>query len=78
MIDEDFQPLVEQFIQRHRLSPTTFGIWAMDDSRFVFDLRNGRRCFGTTIRRVLRFMEEYEAKQEARRKATALCVVKKG
>lgn len=67
MIDEDFQLKVEQFIERHGLSPTTFGLWAMDDSRFVFDLRNGRTCFGKTIRRVYRFMGEYEAKQEARR-----------
>lgn len=66
MIDEDFQPKVEDFIRRHGLSATTFGLWAMNDSRFVFDMRNGRVCFGSTIRRVYRFMAEYEAKQTAR------------
>lgn len=71
MIDEDFLPRVEGFIRRHELSPTTFGFWAVNDSQFVFELRAGRRCFGTTIRRVYRFMEEYEQKQEAKRRRTA-------
>lgn len=54
-------------MERHKLTPTTFGLWAMNDSRFVFDVRNGRECFGATIRRVYQFMTEYDAKQEARR-----------
>jgi len=66
MFDEHFLPIVEHFIERHRLTPTTFGLWAMNDSRFVFDLRNGRMCFGATIRRVYRFMAEYEAEQVAK------------
>lgn len=66
MTDDDFQLQVEAFIDRHGLSPTTFGLWAMDDSRFVFDLRNGRNCFIKTVRRVQRFMAEYDAKQEAK------------
>lgn len=39
----------------------------MNDSRFVFDLREGRACFGKTMRRVQHFMAEYERKQEAKR-----------
>lgn len=66
MTDDDFQLQVEAFIDRHGLSPTTFGLWAMDDSRFVFDLRNGRNCFIKTVRRVQRFMTQYEAKQKAK------------
>ncbi len=66
MIDQDFQPRIEQFLRRHRLAPTTFGLWAVNDSRFVFDVRNGRACFGNTIRRVYDFMAEYEAKQAAK------------
>lgn len=54
-------------MQRHSITPTTFGLWAMNDSRFVFDVRAGRDCMGSTIRRVLAFMAEYEAKQEAKR-----------
>lgn len=72
MIDDDFQLQVEAFISRHGLSPTTFGLWAMDDSRFVFDLRRGRNCFSKTMRRVQRFMAQYEAKQEAKRQKQIL------
>lgn len=67
MIDENFQLKIEQYMERHKLTPTTFGLWAMNDSRFVFDVRNGRESFGATIRRVYQFMAEYEAKQEAKR-----------
>ena len=64
---EDFQLQVEALIRRHKMSPTTFELWAMDDSRFVFDLRKGRNCLFTTVRRVQRFMAEYDRKQEERK-----------
>jgi len=67
MIDREFLLLIEGFLARHDLSPTTFGLWAMDDSRFVFDLRKGRTCLGKTMYRVRRFMEDYEKKEEAKR-----------
>ena len=67
MTEEEFQLAIEQFLERHKLTPTTFGLWAMNDSRFVWDVRNGRRCFGSTMRRVIDFMAAYEAKMEARR-----------
>lgn len=67
MTEEEFQRTVEEFLERHDLTPTTFGLWAMNDSRFVWDLRAGRRCFSSTMRRVLDFMAAYEAKQEAKR-----------
>ena len=59
-------------MERHKLTPTTFGLWAMNDSRFVFDVRNGRECFGKTIRRVFHFMADYEVKQEAKRQRQML------
>jgi len=67
MTEEELQLQIEQFLNRHGLTPTTFGLWAMNDSRFVFDLRNGRMCYGKTMRRVLSFMAEYERKQDAKR-----------
>lgn len=67
MTEKEFQRTVEEFIKRHDLSPTTFGIWALNDSRFVWDLRRGRRCYSITIRKVLAFMAEYGPKIEARR-----------
>jgi hypothetical protein len=72
MTDDDFQLQVEAFIDRHGMSPTTFGLWAMDDSRFVFDLRKGRNCMLTTVKRVHRFMAEYDQKQMAKMQRRAL------
>jgi hypothetical protein len=67
MTEQELQLQIEQFLNRHGITPTTFGLWAMNDSRFVFDLRNGRMCYGKTVRRVLSFMVEYDRKQEAKR-----------
>jgi len=72
MTDAEFQLQVEAFIAKHGLSATTFGLWAMNDSRFVFDLRSGRRCFGNTISTVCRFMSEYEAKMEAKQQRQSM------
>lgn len=66
MTDEEFLAKVEAFIQLHPLSPTTFGLWAKNDSRFVFDLRDGRSCYAETKADVCRFMASYESKQRAR------------
>lgn len=68
MTEEEFQLVVEGFLVRYRLTPTTFGLWAMNDSRFVFDLRDGRSCSLATVGKVRRFMDEHQRKQEARRK----------
>lgn len=67
MTDDDFQLRIETFMERHRLTATAFGLMALNDSRFVLDLRRGRTCYGKTIRRVCQFMIDYDAKQEARR-----------
>lgn len=64
--DLDFQLQIEDFMRRHSLTPTTFGLWAMNDSRFVFDLKHGRSCSLATVNRVCEFMERYEAKEAAR------------
>lgn len=63
---QHFQSQIEEFIERHDLSPTTFGLWAMNDSRFVFDLQAGRRTFHETQEKVRTFMAAYEAKQAAK------------
>ncbi|MGD9691393.1 MAG: hypothetical protein AB7G17_00960 [Phycisphaerales bacterium] len=68
MTEDEFREEVEQFLKRYALTPTTFGLWAMNDSRFVFDLRSGRMCYGRTMRHVVNYMSEYAQKQEARRK----------
>lgn len=63
MFDEELQRMIEEFMARHGMSAATFGIWAMNDSHFVFDLRAGRSCMGKTMRRVMLFMRDYDAKR---------------
>lgn len=45
------------------MSASTFGRWALNDSRFVIDLRGGRTCLNRTMTRVLYFMRDYDAKR---------------
>ncbi|MFT3686389.1 MAG: hypothetical protein QM783_15955 [Phycisphaerales bacterium] len=66
MTDEEFLLLVEGFMHRYHLSPTTFGILAMDDPKFVFKLREGRASYAKTMIQVRRYMEQHGAKQRAR------------
>jgi hypothetical protein len=61
---KELRIVIEEFIAAHKLSATTFGLWAMDDPRFLFDLRKGRSCFGVTVERVCLFMAAHETKQE--------------
>lgn len=47
---------IEQYIERHGLSPTRFGRLAVKDPRFVEDLRSGRLPRRGTLERVSAFM----------------------
>lgn len=53
--------------KRHGISDTAFGIAALNDSGFVFDLKSGRRNFrvGTT-EKVLAYIEKLNAIQSVR------------
>lgn len=66
MTDKELQLLIEDFLKRHGMSASTFGRWALDDSRFVFDLRRGRTCLNRTMRRVMIFMRDYDEKRGTR------------
>lgn len=43
---------VELYLKRTRTSPTNFGREVLNDSRFVFDLRYGRRASKQTVKKV--------------------------
>lgn len=47
---------VERFLSETGMEPTYFGIKALNDSRFVFDLRKGRECRRATRERAESFM----------------------
>jgi hypothetical protein len=67
---QEFQSTVEQFAKQYALSPTTFGLWAMNDSRFLFDLRSGRSCVQATVEKVCLFMAAHTVKADIRREKT--------
>lgn len=55
-ITQQFQDQVEAYLQASSMDPTTFGRSAMNDPRFVFDLRNGRSASSKTMDRVIEWI----------------------
>jgi 2,4-dienoyl-CoA reductase-like NADH-dependent reductase (Old Yellow Enzyme family) len=51
---------VERFLNRTKLAPTRFGREALNDPRFVHDLRKGSEPRPKTEARVRKFMEDYQ------------------
>ena len=54
---------VEAFLAKNEMKPTVLGRSALNDGKFVFDLRRGRACSLNTVDRVRRFMAEHEARE---------------
>lgn len=50
---------VEEHLRMTRTPPTRFGREALGDSRFVFDLREGREPRSLTVSRVLAYMDAH-------------------
>lgn len=66
-MDTEAPPLIEaidKFIERHSMSPVTFGRSALRDPHFVRDLRGGRRLWPETEKRVRDFMAAYRPSLE--------------
>lgn len=57
--------LVERFLREMDMPPTTFGREAVNDPRFVRDLRNGRECREKTRERVLEFISRIRSERDA-------------
>ena len=51
---------VERYLRTTRTPPARFGRDVLGDSRFVFDLRDGRQPRAKTERRVLAFIETHD------------------
>ena len=49
---------IEAFIVANNVTPSVFGTSAVNDPRFVFDLRAGREPRRATLERVVAFMRE--------------------
>lgn len=55
---------IEGFLKAKGMTPTTFGESALNDRKFVFDLREGRRVWEETETKVRDFMRDYRAPVE--------------
>ena len=54
---------VEKYLRVTRTPPTRFGREVLGDSRFVFDLRDGRNPRPLTVARVLAFLSSHDDSQ---------------
>ena len=54
---------IELYLRRNRMSPTRFGREAVNDPRFVSDLRNGRELRENTVARVTDWLDRREVGQ---------------
>ena len=48
----DLLKSIEAYCERHNLPVTSFGRMFMRDPNFVFDLREGRECLPSTVRKL--------------------------
>ena len=53
---------IDRFLRHSGISPTRFGRDAVNDPRFVFDIRNGRECGGKVRSRVYAFIAKAEGR----------------
>jgi 2,4-dienoyl-CoA reductase-like NADH-dependent reductase (Old Yellow Enzyme family) len=54
---------IERHLKRTRMPPTRFGREAINDPKFVFDLRDGREPRTATVQRVLDYLNDNELEQ---------------
>jgi 2,4-dienoyl-CoA reductase-like NADH-dependent reductase (Old Yellow Enzyme family) len=52
---------IELYLRKNRIAPTRFGREAVNDPRFVFDLRKGRELREKTVNRVVGWLDRREA-----------------
>jgi hypothetical protein len=56
---------IDAFCSKTGMAPTTFGSRALNDRGLVADLRTGgRECKPSTAKRILAFINHYEAEQQ--------------
>lgn len=64
MLTQDaFVQSVEAYLQRTGMTATAFGIAAINDRTFVFELRRGRSPSLKVVERVLAFIERGQSEQ---------------
>ncbi|MEM1345630.1 MAG: hypothetical protein AAGI34_13770 [Pseudomonadota bacterium] len=56
---------IEGFCEAFSMAPSRLGSKALGDPSFVRNLLDGRECLPRTLRKVRKFMAEYEAERAA-------------
>lgn len=56
---------IDSFRSRVSISETAIGLGAVNDGKFVSELRAGRRCWPETAQKVLDFIGGYECEARA-------------
>jgi tRNA-dihydrouridine synthase len=62
MSSETLRRHIDRFLKRTGCAPTTLGRQAMGDPSFVAELRDGRRVWPDTEKKVRAWIREYEAR----------------
>lgn len=52
---------IEQFIIEHNMTATAFGLLAVNDGRFIQQLRDGRDLRISTVSKIRLFMDNHKA-----------------
>jgi len=55
---------IDAFCSKTGMAPTTFGSRALNDRGLLAGLKNGRECKPSTAKRILAFINHYEAEQQ--------------
>ena len=53
---------IDRFLRRSNMPPTRFGREAVNDPRFVFDIKRGRECGGKVRARVYAYIANAEGR----------------
>jgi len=56
---------VETFLQESGMTPTSFGLRALNDPTLVHEMRKGRECKRATRARIVEFIEAEVARRRA-------------
>jgi len=54
--------MIERYLRNSGIAPTRFGRDAVNDPRFVLDLRNGREPRASTAQRVSAYIDQHDGR----------------
>jgi hypothetical protein len=73
---QEFRSLVADFLQTSNMSPTQFGVKALNDPGFVFGILKGKReCRSATVGKVVEFMANNTQEKKLKKKLSRLCPI---